>query len=92
MGQTIIMHSWQTNCCNLVMKFFLLGLLIVAGCTNQSERDQQTVSTVDSNMVAVGDSTPAILHIDTTAGNDTAFDVAMDSVGATITAKDTLRK
>ena len=62
------------------------------GCTNQTGTNQQTVSTVDSNVVAVGDSTPAILHIDTTAGSDTAFDVAMDSVGKVITAKDTSHK
>ena len=92
MGQTNELYRWQINCCTAGMKFILLFIVVMSGCSDGSEVVQQSLSTVDSNVVSIGDSTPAILHIDTTAGSDTAFDVAMDSAGPTITANDTLKK
>lgn len=46
-------------------------------------------STIDSNTVVVGDSTPAILHLDD-ARKDSNFTVALDTVVPAITAEDTL--
>ncbi len=71
------------------MKIYLLLFAFITGCSHQPKKDAPSFSTVDSNVIDIGDSVTAILHIDTTAGSDTAFYVAMDSMGYTITAKDT---
>lgn len=91
MGQTIGWNRWQINCRHISMKIVMLFFILAPGCTGPSSKDPQSVSTVDSNVVSIGDTTAAILHIDTIAGSDTAFYVAMDSAGATLTAKDTIR-
>ena len=73
------------------MKVLCIIVFIAAGCADKGSEPAAPLSTVDSNVVNLGDSTPAILHLDTIAGSDTAFDVAMDSAGRTITARDTIR-
>lgn len=62
---------------------------MVFGCADEQGSKQVPLDTVDSNVVAIGDSTPAVLHLDG-AATDTSYDVAMDSAGRTITPQDTI--
>ena len=73
------------------MKKILSAILMTlfAGCADTEITGPP--STVDSNTVVVGDSTPAILHLDD-ARKDSSFTVALDTVVPAITAEDTMRR
>ncbi len=73
------------------MKKSLSAILIILmiGCSDTETI--QPASTVDSNTVVVGDSTPAILHLDD-ARKDSSFTVALDTMVPAITAEDTMRR
>jgi uncharacterized lipoprotein len=72
-----------------MMKKSLSAILIIliAGCSDTETT--KPASTVDSNTVVVGDSIPAILHLDD-ARKDSNFTVALDTVVPAITARDTM--
>ena len=71
------------------MKLIYLALILFAGCDEEQSK-AQPMSTVDSNTIDNGDSTPAILHLDD-ARRDTLFTVALDSVAPSANATDTTR-
>ncbi len=64
-------------------------LLLCAGCSYATT--ETPASTVDSNTVSISDSTPAILHLDNLQ-NDTSSVIAMDSIGPTVDAGDTIKQ
>lgn len=64
-------------------------LLLCAGCGGPTT--EGPISTVDSHTVLASDSTPRILNLDN-PHNDTAFSVALDSAGPTISPTDTVKK
>ena len=63
-------------------------LLITLMACNSDSSDTVDFSTLDSNTVRQGDSTPPILYLDS-ALSDTSFDVALDSTGPAINPEDT---
>ena len=69
-------------------KFLVLFLIAGLGCADAEP--EKPASTVDSNTIVTGDSTPAILHLDN-ASKDSSFSVALDSIGPTVDAADTLK-
>jgi hypothetical protein len=71
------------------MKLIYLGIFLFAGCDEGASKTQP-MSTVDSNTIDNGDSTPAILHLDDARG-DTLFTVALDSVPPSANLTDTTR-
>ncbi|HZH95884.1 MAG TPA: hypothetical protein VEY06_08370 [Flavisolibacter sp.] len=71
------------------MKLIYLGIFLFAGCDERSSKTEP-MSTVDSNTIDNGDSTPAILHLDD-ARRDTLFTVALDSAAPSVNVTDTTR-
>ena len=72
------------------MKLICLAIFLVAGC-DAGQSKTQPMSTVDSNTIDTGDSTPAILHLDD-ARLDTSFTIALDSAVPSVSATDTTEK
>jgi len=62
---------------------------VIWGCTEPVAKAPSS-STIDSNTIATGDSTPAILYLDNLR-DDSSFTVALDSMGPAVEAADTQR-
>ena len=65
----------------------IIFIWVFAGCAEEPS-SEPAFTTLDSNVLNLGDSVSADLHTDR-LGGDTSFTVAMDSAGKLVTPADT---